>query len=83
MGTVTAEGESSPSLEAWLTEIGAAEALAPLRNEEFDTVAALRDLTSSTGEEGLADIEGASSHAVVALLVAVICVLHLFSSVRH
>jgi hypothetical protein len=48
-------------LEAWLTEIGAAEALAPLRNEEFDTVAALRDLAGSAGEEGLADIEGASS----------------------
>lgn len=53
-------GDESPSLAAWLAEIGAPEALGPLRNEEFETVAALRDLTGKELEEGLADIEGTS-----------------------
>eukprot|EP01043_Picozoa_sp_COSAG02_P013238 COSAG02_NODE_526_length_20707_cov_11.431337_11_plen_80_part_00 len=61
--------EDAPSLAAWLAEIGAAEALAPLRNEEFETVAALRDLTGSAGEEGLADIEGTSVTASLMLSI--------------
>ena len=58
------------SLQSWLAEIGAAEAFEPLRREEFETVAELRELTGLRAHEGLADIEGISSEHKAAILRA-------------